>query len=237
MITDIENFKTHLMITQNIKPILESKHLRQDSESDNSSNNSDSGLELQDYKRRQELVKPQNRGTKPQLPVKPNISTITMNSVTISVENKSKTVQICVPESEPKITEVEEQPPEEVDEEEENQSISTLIADELYEEIFESCDGMNGTEGKFSMNVESNNNYVSNEKPMDLEFKTVSEAKRDIKLAELAQELEQVRHMKRPAPQPPVPKDITTELEPPKKWLFKNQNLLFTNSRRSPHIT
>ena len=64
--------------------------------------------------------------------------------------------------------------------------------------------------------AESNNNYLpANETPTTTPFPTVAEAKRDMKLAELAMELEQARHAKRPAPQPPVPQmDITYTARP-----------------------
>ena len=191
--------------------MLETKHLRTDSESDNSSNNSDSGLEIKDYKRKQESIKGQVRGNKPQIPVKPIIS-----STVINLETKTKTFPNSGTELETETTE------DKVD----NRSGLFIIADDLYQEVCESRDDMNGIEGKitFSKSFDSDNNLLTNGKPSEIGLKPLIEAKRDIKLAELAHELEQVRHMKRPAPQPPVKEttdevrvikqDITEEIKP-----------------------
>ncbi|CAG2115960.1 unnamed protein product, partial [Medioppia subpectinata] len=74
-----------------------------------------------------------------------------------------------------------------------------VAAEHIYQEIGgDSGEDQSGMSGKFSTTSSSDDNHHS------LDGRATPQEHRDLKLAELAQELEQCRYMKRPAPQPPA---------------------------------
>ncbi|CAG2175370.1 unnamed protein product, partial [Oppiella nova] len=225
------DFTQHLMTTQVIQ------HLRTDSESDTLSTNSDSSLEMKS------TYRPEFK-CKPQLPVKPNMSaTITTTTAAKPVLPMTITVKTAAMDEQKQqnlnlhlIHDNKDSSDEEVVSEE---CSPKSLVEHIYQEISDSNEEMSGISGKFSNTSEDNNNYSDNNgKESPVESK--SQEHRDLKLAELAQELEQCRYMKRPAPQPPTTtrhKSSDTDIETDTKKLVLKTSLSINTSEKESKQT
>ncbi|XP_054166824.1 uncharacterized protein LOC128964270 [Oppia nitens] len=195
------------------------QHLKTDSESDTFSTTSDSSLDIKANYR------PEVR-SKPELPMKPNMGKINAQTITTTTP-MAPVLQIPSAKQSvlPMTLFVNNTNPVEEQEEEMNVNsiqkindtftneemfktddncVTQIICDPDYQDINESNEEMNGMDGMYSSLSESiDNNYLVDNKEEESISPEAHDKHRVIKLAELAQELEQCRQVKRPAPQPP----------------------------------
>ncbi len=191
---------------------ISSQSIENDSEIDNSSTNSDLSLDEKQKTDEEITAKTSQQKPKPLLPVKPNILMPKPRPILKSnSDNKKKLTEVKISDS---VLYVES-----IVSYDEN-SLPQIVSDHIYQEIYDSI-------GNTIMN-ENNNNIVC-EKINEI---TANE-KRELKLAELAQELELVRHSKRPAPQPPKKVEEEAEDEDKNKPSLSYTNKVSVNDKQS----